>query len=273
MKILYLLIAALKFLGIAFLLLLLLVLLIVIIILTVPIRYSVYLNKSEDMYVYTKIKWLYSIIGMDIIYNSGSKTTKTLKLFGRPFVPQKFKRLKRKIVKKAVHTIDMDNIHNQQENANTSKKSQDNQEDSPKKKKKSNNKKSGIKELIGQIQLFRHKKELFADTISWIGNLLKNLVPSTLYMEIEIGREDPADTGQLIATVSALYPLYYSFANIVGNYEKECFYAKIELNGDITLGRCIYDLIKYIRTSSVKALIKFTRENRKGKKDGRKVTK
>ena len=91
-------------------------------------------------------------------------------------------------------------------------------------------------------------------------------------MEVEIGKEDPADTGQLIAMLSALYPLYYSFASIVGNYEKECFYGKLEANGSFTLGRLIYEIIRYIRTTSVKQLIKFIRKDRKGNKDGRKVT-
>ncbi|HHX60288.1 MAG TPA: DUF2953 domain-containing protein [Epulopiscium sp.] len=282
MKILYLLIATLKFLGIAVLILLLLLLLVVIIILAVPIKYSVYMEKSEAIYIYTRVKWLYSIVGMDIIYNSGNEITKKFKLFGIVVSPRKSKKLKSKIVKESKDYNTTDTISKQKKEETIKNKKisiKEGQEDTSTrtktktKIKKSKEKKGSLKETIAQIQSFGYKRELIADTISWGGKLLKSISPSTLHMEIEIGKEDPADTGQLIAAVSALYPLYYTFMSIVGNYEKECFYGKLETNGDITLGRFIYDLIKYIRMESVKQFIKFARENRKGKKHGRKATK
>lgn len=261
MKILYLLIATLKFLGITILLLLLLLLLSVIIILIVPIKYSVYVNKSEDIYLHTTVKWLYSIVGMDIIYNSGSEITTKFKLFGIGIgrkKPNKFKKPQelKTTVKPEVKL--------------------DTKPDEPiptRKREVRPEKKGRFKDVINQIQAYTYKKELLTDTISWVGKILKRIRPSTLYMEIEIGKEDPADTGQLIGMISALYPLYYSFATIIGNYEKECFYGKINAKGHITLGQIVYDLIKYIRTKSVKQLIKFIKKDRKGKKDERKIRK
>lgn len=284
MKILYLLLAVLKFLGIGFLILLLLLLFLVIIILTVPIKYSVYINKSDEIYVFTTLRWLYSMLGMDIIYESGSEITKRIKLFGIVISPKKVKKLKTKssdiqIPKEIVPDSKEKNSKEEDKKVKKTKDSQkettskDKKDKKEKKSKKAKKKKTGLKDIIAQIQSYKHKKELIADTIKWIGMIFKRLWPKTIQMEIEIGKEDPAETGQLIGMLSALIPLYYSFASIVGNYEKECFYGKLEAKGDIGLGKFVYDFTKYIRTTSVKELIKLIRKNRKGKENGRKVTK
>lgn len=272
MKILYLLIAVLKFLGIAILIVLLLLLLLVLIILTVPIKYRIYINKSDETYALASLRWLYFVAGMDIIYESGSEITTKFKLFGKVVgakKPKKYKQSKQKDVRKSDHHIAMDKtserLVTKEQDKKEDKKENIKKSNKTTKSKKSKKKKGGLKEIIAQIQSFYYKKQLLADTINWIGKVFKRIWPSAIYMEIEVGKEDPADTGQLIALLSAFYPLHYSFASIIGNYEKECFYAKIDAKGDIVLGKLVYDFIKYIRTTSAKQLIKFIRKIRKGK--------
>lgn len=297
MKILYLLIATLKFLAVAILILLLLLLLLVIIILMVPIKYRVYINKSEQIEVDATVKWLYSIVSMDIIYNSNDEMIRRFKIFGKVIGPRKPKKVRKskrirksKKVKEAIKTDDsyMKPIKDQKEavgqresieghpKVEVEKDKKDKKvkkTKKAKKEKKVKKEKDTLKERINKIQSFTYKKELVADTFVLIKKLLKHLLPSTLYTEIEIGKEDPADTGQLIAKLSAFYPIYYSFASFVGNYEKECFYVKLDASGDIIIGKLVYETIKYIRKTSVKQVIKFIRKDRKGKNHGRKTAK
>lgn len=296
MNILYLLIAAFKFLAGSVIILLLLVLLLIVIVLAVPIKYKVYMNKSEALYVNANIKWLYSMVGLDIIYNSDGEVVKRFKVFGKVLGPRRPKR--RKAPKKSQRpkpkqkpkqkpkpakepeynkqTPEQDLVasskaRHQARDHHDKTPDQPIKENSNKKTKKKNNK-SGFKEALTKIQSFLYKKELAADTVTLIKKLVKYLWPSRVKIELEIGMDDPADTGQLIAALSALYPIYYSFASIVGNYEKECFYGKIDASGSFTLGRLVYEILKYIRKASVKQLIKFIRKDRKGKDNGRKVT-
>ncbi len=276
MKILYLLIATLKFLGVAILILVLLLLLLVIIVLTVPIKYKVYINKSEQTNVDATLKWLYSIINVDIIYNSNGETIRKIKIFGRAIGPRKPKKVRKSkkinLRKKSDDTyLNVVQAHKEQV------KQKKNPEGPPKKKnkkqKQTKKEKKDFKDTMRQVQSFTYKKELLTDTFVLIKRLLKDILPSRLYMEVEIGKEDPADTGQLIAKVSAFYPIYYSFASFVGNYEKECFYVKLDASGHIILGKLVYEIIRYIRKTSVKQFIKFIRKDRKGKNHGRKTAK
>ncbi len=258
MKVLYLIIAVLKFLGIAILLLLLLLLFLVIIIMTVPVKYSIYIDKSEDIYASTNFKWLYSIVSLDIIYDSDNEITNIFKLFGRKINRHKLQKLLSKFAKKADDT-DIEKIQEV-------KKVEEIEEISKAQETKVNkDKTNNTKSMISQINSFAYKKELVVDTLELVRSILKNIRPSSIYAEVEIGKDDPADTGQLLAIISALYPLYYSFANIAGNYEKECFYVKIEASGKISVRKFVYDFIKYIRIKSVKELMKFTKGKRKGK--------
>ena len=281
MKILYLLVAALKFVGILILVLLLLLLLIIMIILAVPIKYRISVNKSEEIDMDANIKWLYSAVNMDILYNSKDKVKKKLKLFGFKLdlnKPKKVKTFKESKGKKSQEKASVKLPRETPREIPTKLP----KEDSPKQpsytgkeepQKVKTNKKTGIKEMMNQIQAFDYKRDLLSDTIGWIGDLFKSIGPEYFYIYLEIGREDPADTGQLMALLSALYPYYYPAINIVGNYEKECLYGKLDISGDAVIGRLIYDFIKYIRTPSMKELIKIIRESRKGKGNGRKTSK
>ena len=132
--------------------------------------------------------------------------------------------------------------------------------------------KEKLKKVFNRVSDFKYKKELLGDTIEWIGKVFREIMPSKLSLSLEIGRDDPADTGHLMGILATLYPFYYPVINIRGNYEKECFYGILEANGDFTLGKVLYDFIRYIRKVSVRQMIKFIRQDRREKKYGRKVT-
>lgn len=258
MNLLYLLIAILKFIGITLLVITLVFFAIIILILAVPIKYQLYINKQDTIYVSTYIKWLYSMVGLEIVYESEKATNRFVKLFGKRIFSFKEKEKTEEIKKeKQVKVKEEKSVKKMKET-----------------KRKKNNKrpKTKFKDIWKQIIDFQYKKELLVDTILWIKKVFKEIMPSKLYIELEIGEDDPADTGELIGKLAILYPFYYSIFNIRGNYEKKCFYGILDASGDITLGKVLYDFIQYIRTQSVKQMIGFIRKNRREKKDGRKVT-
>lgn len=262
MKILYLLVVVLKFLGILILSLLLLLLLLIAIILVVPVKYTLHANKEEETHAYASVKWLYSILSVEVIYDSKAELIKRYKLFGLTIGPRKPKK-KKKTKPKKENSLEKPKEFTATKNkkAKKSKKvKQSNKSAKSKQNKKKKAKKTNIKDKIMKIQSFNYKKELLTDTISWIKDILKRIGPQHLDIYIEVGRQEPGQTGSIMAIVWAFYPLYYPFATIIGNYEKECLCGKIDANGSVTVGWLVYDAIKYIRKTSVKELIKFIRK-------------
>lgn len=254
MKILYLLVVVLKFLGILIVSLLVLLLLLIAIVLLVPIQYTLHANKEEEIYVYGSVKWLYSIVNVELIYSSQAELIKRFKLFGFKIGSRKKKNKKEKNKKEKQSTKKSKKPQEIQE-GKKSKKSK-----KGKKSKKTKETKSGLKDKLMTIQSFTYKKDLLADSTVWIKDILRRIWPDYLDIYLEVGREEPGQTGALMAVVWALYPLYYPYATIRGNYEKECICGKIDANGSITVGWLVYDFIKYIRKTSVKQLIKFIRK-------------
>lgn len=261
MSILYFLMAILKWLGIILMTLILIVLLVLIIVLISPIKYKLDLTKEDIIDTSANVKWLYSLINVDIIYNSDTGPTTILKLFG---IPITLKKKTEELVEKADEDIqesikDIESQKTQPLDTKTNKS-----KTNKNKKKKANKQKGNFKETITKIRVFEYKAELIIDTFHLLKRIWKASMPSKLQIYIEVGKEDPADTGQLIGFLSTLIPLYYPVINIVGNYEKECFYGKIEADGSIYIGQLVYHMIQYVRTASVKELIRMMRKKERG---------
>lgn len=271
MNILYLLMTVLKFIGIIILIILITLLIIIISVLIIPIEYQVYINKQDSIYAKTDMRWLYSIMALEIIYDQDQIVHKTLKIFGKKVFPFKRKQVRqpKEYKQSAKPPKPVKQVKEKQRtNVNKTIKPSKHVKDKEKPKKK----KTKSKNLLNNILDFKYKRELLEDTIEWIGKVLREIMPSKFFLSLEIGKDDPADTGQLIGMLAVLYPFYYSNINITGNYEKECFYGILKARGGFTLGKILYDFIKYVRKMSVGQMIKFIRQGRREKKHGRKVT-
>lgn len=98
--------------------------------------------------------------------------------------------------------------------------------------------------------------------------VLKVLKPYHLYFDLIIGMEDPGDTGELMAKLTLLYPWYYPYGSIQGDFEKEGIWGAVEANGKfrlITFAKLllIYSLNKEVRRT-IKALLQLRREDTDG---------
>lgn len=283
MDIIYLLMTVLKVIGSILLITILSLLVIMVVVFIAPINYKFYIHHREETHIDIYISWLYSIVIFRYLNNSEQQNQGNLKLFGISinYFKQKNKKIKPKnqASKKSKISI-KDDIKSQDDSllddksmsntihVNTSNDfNKDNQSIIKTKPR------TRLKDIFQEILSFKYKIRLLEDTISWIANLLKRLGPSTLYLDLEIGREDPSATGKLIGAIYMFYPLYYSFANIKGNYEKECLYGTIKGRGKFSLGRMMYEFIKYLRLKSVKELLKLIKDSRKDKRDGNKISK
>jgi hypothetical protein len=70
-----------------------------------------------------------------------------------------------------------------------------------------------------------------------------------------IGKEDPADTGELMATLMALFPLYYKYGTIRGNYTTPCLWGEVYLVGKFNVWQLIYPVISYLLQPTVRRFI------------------
>ncbi len=55
--------------------------------------------------------------------------------------------------------------------------------------------------------------------IKAVGKTLQTLKPKTFYFHLVIGKEDPADTGELMALLTLVFPWYYRYGVIQGDFE------------------------------------------------------
>ena len=237
MNILYLLLAILKIVGVMIISLFLILIVMIIVVLSVPIHYKVDINKKEETSAKLYIRWLYPFVSYHYLYNSDKLVQMNFRLLGKRITPKKKDHIK------------------------TPKEKEGSATPRPRNRVKN-------KSIIKKIVSFQYKREFIVDTFHFFIKIIQEMVPSTLDLQLEIGKENPAETGRLMGVISMCYPLYYPFMSIRGNYEKECFYGIIKADGSIVLGKFLYEFIKYIRLESVKQLFKSIKTSRKDNKYG-----
>ena len=108
-------------------------------------------------------------------------------------------------------------------------------------------------ELLKEKWLYAFLKEI----IILVKKLFFAIGPKNFSFELVLGEEDPADTGELIAKVTMLFPLYYRYGVIRGNYERSCKEGGFLAEGKIRLGTLIKLLIGFLSKQSVRKMIKY----------------
>lgn len=98
--------------------------------------------------------------------------------------------------------------------------------------------------------------------------LYRHLKPHTLRFGVCIGKDDPAKTGEWIASLTMFYPLYYQYGWIEGNYEEEGLWGEGIIEGRLRLGKVLISFLAFIIDKNVRALIKKIVEVRKEEKHG-----
>ena len=121
-----------------------------------------------------------------------------------------------------------------------------------------------VKRFISDKNTYSALKEV----LKCIWSIIRYISPYEWSFELVIGEDEPADTGETIAKLTMLYPLYYQHGIIRGNYEKKCLEGGFLVKGKFRLGKILFYFFKCILNKQVKDLIKLVLRLRKDESHG-----
>lgn len=103
----------------------------------------------------------------------------------------------------------------------------------------------------------------------WLWRLGQYLWPKEWDFELVIGKEEPAETGELIAKLTMLYPLYGDQGIIRGDFEKSCLAGGFLAKGSFRLGGIVWRVIWLLCHTSIREMIKCILRRRKEEENGK----
>lgn len=242
---------------------LLLLVLVVGLVLVIPIRYEGYFAKYEEMAYEIKIRYLPGV-KIDFDLSQGIKRHQ-VSLFGKKIYEvnekqdldeqkkdQNPKMQDREVMnrkanqeqqakKQATQNIASENKSTEEKNNLASSQKQIEEAES-----------IDIKAILWDPLTYKALKQLLIR--SW--QFVKIIGPREWDFEVVVGAGTPADTGELIAKLTMLYPLYYRHGIIRGDYEKECLMGGFLVKGRFHLIQIIVLLIRAYLDKEIHAFIR-----------------
>ena len=116
-----------------------------------------------------------------------------------------------------------------------------------------------IKKYIEIIESRRFKKT-FEYSKTKIFKLLKHICPRKLWIDGEVGFDDPSVTGQILVITSILKPVLGKNVRIVGNFEEPVISIEGKLKGHITVFRVLWTGAVLYFNKNIRKIIKMFRE-------------
>lgn len=223
---------------------------ILLLVLMAPIKYDCIYEKYEDSYFRLRVSFL-KFIKAKLIIEDG-KQDSYVKVLGK--------------VVYHYHTDDFEEeveeaVKHKAENAEEVSKDVITEESHERGESKSGTTKwRVIKDLVLDKRFFALIKELLVAA----RRILKWLKPSNLNFEVVIGKENPADTGELIAQLTLLYPWYYKYGIIEGSYDEEGLWGNIYAKGRLHLMTLVKIIMLFIREKETRDYIHLLLKTRKG---------
>lgn len=268
-----------------------LILTITLMILLLPIDYKIYVSYLEQFIGKIKIKVFY-IITIFLEQNDQDLQI-DIRLFGRRILPKEEK-TKKKTSKSdemigATHR-DRPKQEVTQQSRSVKEENKEKQNNTSKEKKIPVRKeKLETEEDIKKVEkgILDHLREgwklvhvlwtdenrkLFLKAIKQLfKELWEGMRPDYLSFELTIGRENPADTGELLALIAFLFPFYSRYGNVTGNFNEEMLSGRVDLSGKFNLWRLIKPFLKLILNKSVRNYIHLILNIRKEEYNGNKT--
>lgn len=100
--------------------------------------------------------------------------------------------------------------------------------------------------------------------------ILKYMAPFEWSYEVVVGRDNPADTGALIAYLMTLYPAYANHGIIRGDFEKACLEGGFLARGKFKIGGILIYVLRCVLSQPVRTMIRLVLKLRKEEKqDGK----
>lgn len=206
-------------------------------ILLAPIRYDVYFSKYEELVYDIKIRYLLGIKACFYL-DKGAKKHR-VSLFGK-----KLYEVNETNASNEDHTMQAESLKIKENNESIMQTITQESSKSPntpvetkqpklenKQRKSKNAQAVDIKKMLLDPLTYKAMKRL----VQGIWKLLKIIAPKEWDFEVIVGTGEPADTGELIAKLTMLYPMYYQHGIIKGNYEEKCLMGGCLLKGKFRL--------------------------------------
>jgi len=248
------------------------------IILLAPIRYEVYAEKYDELIYDIHFRYLRGIKG-SFYLEDGIKNHK-VSMFGKIFYEEKVKE----------HKVEDDKVMEQSSQSNGYIKELVQQDRNGPKYRKQAKKEILSKKIIEPsiTKEIKHttqeaaeqvkeqtkreikeiprlgSKEILLNPLTYraikclvraIWDILKIIAPKEWDFEVVLGTGDPGDTGELIAKLILLYPIYYPHGIIRGDYEKKCLMGGCLIKGKFRLGQIAIRLIQLYLQRDVRAFM------------------
>ncbi len=250
-----------------------------IILLLAPIRYEVYLEKYELLSYEIKVRYL-GVVKWDFCLQEGIKYQQ-VKILGKRLYFEE----------KNLKEVQVEEGETFQEEASDAYSAQERKESEISSEHLISETTQGVEETVSKRTVKRYQSptgKKTADerkTFDWrntlssitdlygvvkgvyhlIKGLLFYLKPKEWSFELIVGREDPADTGDLMAKLIMIYPLYYKHGVIKGNYEKAMVSGGFLATGKFCVGGILKHIIAFLWYKPVRKSLK--RILQKGKEE------
>ena len=263
-----------------------------------PIKYEAYLSKEEQLTYDIRWGYLWGIKGL--FYQDFEKKNHWIKAFGKTFYKEtvEIKQAETcETVTRQAQSVQKMEAHEKVAHAplaedkpskeveKLSKIKVEKEKVSPLLKKETEKEVKALEENIKQeakettrqipwsewkaVLLDKRTYGAIQEIVVCIWRILKELAPNEWDFEVVVGKEEPADTGELIAKLTMLYPIYYTHGIIRGNYEKECLEGGFLIKGKFTLGSVVWHILRCILSQPVWWLIKKIVNLRKEDENGK----
>lgn len=129
--------------------------------------------------------------------------------------------------------------------------------------------KKGIRSVLREVVALPRYVPIVKGVFKLIKELITYIGPREWSFELIIGREDPADTGELIAKLIMLYPWYYQHGVIEGNYEASGIWGGFLAEGKFCVAGILKRIIVFLWHRPTRELIKLILSQRKEDNDGK----
>lgn len=123
-------------------------------------------------------------------------------------------------------------------------------------------------ESLRKLWVSEARKVFFSETFKLIKRFLKLLKPNHFQFRLVIGKENPADTGELIAKITMFYPLMYRYGIVDGNYTEAGLWGEVAVGGRIKLFQLLKIVIIFALNKEVRNYIKLILNVRKVEVNG-----
>lgn len=282
MNILLILLALLKILAILLLVLATIFIIVLTLILLIPIKYNIDAQKSIRLYANIEVKWLIRTVYFRYKINTDYKKV-ILKVFGKTIYKDKTSfeedEIEEKDETKDLHDIsdnqlqevlkDIDDysthhykdekeIKYSQKEKKIDKQIEDILKDESKKVEditEEEIKENSVIEKIKYLWNYPDREEIVNASIKLIKKIIKILFPTRVELDMEVGCDNPATTGYILALSSILTLYFGDNIKVYGNFETSVLNGKFKAEGKFTLFSIVWALLIFIFIKPIRKII------------------